>query len=169
MLGKRYRNVWAGAVLVAVLAPTGAEAKVPRNVAGKVFFSIDRIVDQEQSALVRLFAKRKPKIELIRPKRSKSGKSSLWKTTLVAFFRKPSVHGPMTVWLYDKADRASIKAKEPVHVMSVDAKGPTEVFVYELGINPDLGFNRKHTYIIYVGQIIGKRSKYYAKGEVSLK
>ena len=109
-------NIWAAVVLAAMLAPAGrAEAKVPRALAGKVFFSIERIVDQDKSALVRLFAKRKPTIELTRPKT----KDSLWKATLIAFFRKPSVHGPMTIWLYDRADKASIKAKEPVHVVSV--------------------------------------------------
>lgn len=143
-----------------------AEGKVPRKMTGKIFFTTERIMDQDTPALVRLFAKRKTSIELLRPKKKKD---SRWKVTMVAFFRKAAVDGPITIWLYDKADKASIRAKEPVNAISVDTKSAKNVFIHDLEINPDLGFNRKHTYILFVGQIIGKRVKHYAKGEVSLK
>ena len=156
-----------GLVAFFVVAAAGGEAgaKVPRALAGKVFFSADPVSDLGQAALIKRFTRKKPTIKLTRPKT----KDSRWKTTLVAFFRKPSVDGPVTVWIYDRADPKSIKAKEPVHVASINAKGPGEFFVHELTLNPDVGFNRKHTYVVYVGQIIGKKTKYYARGTIPLK
>lgn len=149
--------------LTFALAAASAEAKVPRKMRGKVYFTMERIKDVAPNALVGLFAKRKPTIELTRTK------DRHWKVNMVAFFRKKSVFGPITLWMYDKSDKASIRAKEPVHVMSVNNSKPTEVFVHELDIDPGFGFNKKHTYLIFVGQIIGKRERHYARGEVSLK
>jgi len=150
-------------VAVGLLFTAGVvNAKVPRAVAGKAYLTPERIKDQDPAALAKLFAKRKPQIEL---KREKDGH---WKATLVAFFRKASAHGPITLWLYDKADKAALRAKEPVHVMSVNNSAPKEVFIYDLDIDPGYGFNKKHTYLIFVGQIIGKRDARYATGEVSL-
>lgn len=144
-----------------LLLASPASAKVPPKLYGKAFFTNDRIKDQAADALAAYFAKKTPSIKLTR------AKDKHWNTVLVAFFRKPTVDGPVTIWLYDKADKASIKAKEPVHVMSVNST-PRQVFIHDLDINPDLGFNKGRTYLVFVGQIIGKRDKHYARGEVSL-
>lgn len=157
------RGVVATLSLGLFLAAVGdAEAKVPGKMKGKIFFTTERIKDVAPDALVGLFSKRKPSIELHRTK------DKHWKVTLVAFFRKASAHGPITVWLYDKADKASLRAKEPVHVMSLNNSEPKKVFVHDLDIDPGYGFNKKHSYLIFVGQIIGKRHRHYARGEVSL-
>ena len=148
-------------VAMALLLATGAEAKVPPKLLGKVFLTVERIRDQAPDALGRMFEKKTPKAEL---KRAKDGH---WTATMVGFFRKPSVDGPITIWLYDRQDKAAIKAKEPVDAISVDGK-PSQVFVYDIDINPDKGFNKGRTYLILVGQIIAKRERVYGQGEVVL-
>ena len=160
MLGRT--SVVATLGLGFLLMAGSASAKTPRKMAGKIYFTTDRIKDVAPGALAGLFGKRKPKIELTREK------DKHWKTTIVAFFRKPSAFGPITIWLYDKADKAALRAKEPVHVMSVNNSKPKDLFVYDLDIDPNYGFNKKRTYIVFVGQIIGKRHRHYARGEVSL-
>ena len=162
------------ALLVASTAGDPAAAKVPRAMAGKVFFSTGPVPDQEEAALIKQFSKRKPRTTLTRPKTKPTAdptdalksKESAWKTTIVAFFRKPSVDGPITIWIYDSKDR---KGKDPVHVASINAKGASQYFVHELTLDPDLGFNRKRSYVIRVGQIIAKKVKIYAMGRVTLR
>lgn len=146
-----------------LLASAVVEARVPGRMRGKIYFTTSPIKDQAPKALVRQFSSSKPTIELKRDKEKR------WPVTLVAFFRRKSTPGPVTIWIYDKADaRAAIRAKEPVHLMSINAQ-PTTAFVHDLVIDPDRGFNKNRTYIVHVGQIFGKRWKVYARGQVQLK
>jgi hypothetical protein len=156
----RRLGIITGLISLTVVAGL-AEAKVPRKLQGKIFFTTSEIKDQAPAALVRLFSGVKPKIQL------KRGKKGHWTCTMVAFFRKKSHPGPITLWMYDKADKAAIRAKEATDIKSVNAT-ETTAFVHDLDISPDRGFNKGHSYLIWVGQIIGKRSKIYARGEVSL-
>ena len=146
-----------------LLASGIAQGKVPGNLMGKAFFSVERIKDVDQNALTSRFSRAKPAIELVR------GKDKHWKATLVAFFRKPATDGPMTLWLYDKSDKESLKAKEPTHMYSVEGGKQKLIFIHDLDIDPDRGFNKGYTYLIHIGQIFGKRQQIYARGEVSLK
>ena len=147
--------------LPAVL-PTTAEAKAPRAVRGKVFLSAERIPDTGRKLMIKRFSKqKKPHLVL------KRGKAKVWKATLVAFLKRAPYPGPVTIWWYDKSDKASFKAKEPAHVESVDGKFK-DLFVREIEMDPNIGFNKKRTYRIYVGQIVGKRHRYYAQGTVKL-
>ncbi len=143
------------------LWPAHAAAKAPKHLIGKTFFSTVRIKDHAPEVLASHFDKSPSKADLIREK------GGQWSVTLFAFFKKESYRGPITLWLYDKSDKESLKAKEPVQALSVDAK-PTTLFITQLVLDPDKGFNKNRTYLIRVGQIIGKRHKIYAKGEVSL-
>lgn len=143
--------------LVLVGVPDLADAKP-----GKIYFTTDRIKDRACKALKKKFAKSKPSIEV------KRNKDKSWDVTMVGMFRKKSYPGPITLWFYDKADKAALKAGEVVHVESVDTK-PTKCFVHNLLIDPSRGFNKNRTYLIKVGQILGKRNRVYAAGEVNLK
>jgi hypothetical protein len=143
------------------LWPAPAAAKVPKNLIGKTFFSTVRIKDHAPEAVASHFEKSPSKADLIREKNGQ------WVVTLFAFFKKESYKGPVTIWLYDKNDKESLKANEPVQAISVDAK-PTTLFINNLVIDPDKGFNKNRTYFVRVGQIIGKRQKIYARGEVTL-
>ncbi|MCK5798357.1 MAG: hypothetical protein KAI47_14295 [Deltaproteobacteria bacterium] len=146
--------------VLAVPSVAGAK-KIPGHLRGKIFFSAKSILDVGPSLMVKRFAKEKPKIVL------KRGKAKVWEVTIVAFLKRAPYPGPVTIWWYDKADKASFKAKEPVHVESV--KGASgQVFSMKVVMDPNIGFNKKHAYWIHVGQIIGKRHRYYARGLVSL-
>jgi hypothetical protein len=136
--------------------------KAPAKLAGKVYFSETAIKDQSPTALAELFAKSSPKIEL------KRRSDKRWGATAVAFFKKPAASGPITIWIYDKSDKDSIKAKEPVATKSVDNAKATDVFIYDLDLDPDDGFNKGRTYLFQVGQIISKKDRVYAAGEVLL-
>lgn len=162
MQGSKIIGIGIGVIALLLSGSSEGKGNLPRTMAGKVFFTKQRIRDQSPSALARVFSAQKPKIELSR------GADKHWNVTMVAFFRKESFPGPITIWLYDKNDKASIRDKEPVNAVSVDAK-PGSTFIYDLDINPDLGFNKGYTYLIQVGQIIGRKTKIYARGEVSLK
>jgi hypothetical protein len=144
-------------VLVLALGSSGVMAKTPSKLLKKAFFTAERIKDQSPEALARLFEKSPPKGEIRREAKGR------WQPTMVAFFAKKSVDGPVTIWLFDKAD----KDQEPIQALSVDAK-PTEIFVHELDIDPDLGYNAGHTYLVKVGQIVAKKERIYAAGELKL-
>ena len=154
---------WTGLMVVITgLALSGAVlAKVPRSVEGKVFFTSSKIQETSIKALVRRFEKGTALAEL---KRNKNGH---WTVTIAAFLGRTPYPGPITIWLYDKRDKAALKAKEPVNAISVDGRGRS-VFIHELDISPDLGFNKGRVYHVHVGQIIGKRDKVFARGEVEL-
>lgn len=143
-------------------ALVGIPDRVGAAKAGKIYFTTMAIKDRSGKALKKQFAKAKPTIEV------KRNKDKSWDVTIVAFLKRKSYPGPLTLWFYDKADKAALKAGEVVHVESVDAK-PTKFFVHNLLIDPSRGFNKNRTYIIKVGQILGKRNRVYAVGEVVLK
>ncbi|MCA9669472.1 MAG: hypothetical protein KC503_27945 [Myxococcales bacterium] len=152
--------------LLASSAPAEAKRKgggaIPRAMLRKVYFSKPPIKNAELSRLVSRFKGAKAHASLVRDARKE------WKVNMVAFFRKKSFPGPITIWVYDKADKASIKAKEPVHVISVNAS-PTRAFVHELFLDANVGFNKNHTYLVQVGQLIKRRARIYASGELELK
>jgi hypothetical protein len=147
---------------LAVLA-TPAGAKAPRAVRGKVYLSATPIPDSGRKIMLKRFSKQK-KAHLVLTR----GKAKVWKATMVAFLKRAPYPGPITIWWYDVADKAALKAKEPAHVKSVDLKGVKDLFVQDIVMDPNIGFNKKRTYRIYVGQIVGKRHRYYAKGTVQL-
>lgn len=159
------RRVFVLSVIAAmafVASPVRAQKKNPRQLAGKVFFSAERIPDTGRSEMLKRFKKGKAEITLTR------GKNKTWKATLVAFLSRAPYGGPITVWWYDQADKASFKAKEPAHVESVNRAKISTLFVHDIEMDPNIGFNKKHAYWIYVGQIVGKHHKYLAKGLVKL-
>ena len=87
-----------------------------------------------------------------------------WPITYVAVFKKAPVKGPMTIEFVDKKDPRTL-----VDQYSSQPQSGSLVFQdpYDLDVNN--GFNKGHTYIIKVGQIIKGRFISYATGEVTLK
>jgi len=152
-------------VMAAVLMITGTlstEAQA-RPLRGRVFFSNTPFKDVAYKPMARWAAKQKPFITLMRTKKKD------WRVQVAAFFKRKSYPGPITVWIYDKADKASIKAKEPVWVQSIDGFKPTRLWTHEVYFDPDVGFNKNHTYIVMVGQIIGGKQRVFARGTAELK
>ena len=138
--------------------PSGAGSKL----GGKAFITADAVKDQAPEALGRQFQNAPAQGSLGRRTNGR------WTGTLVAFYKKPSVEGPTIVWIFDKADKQALKDNEPVQAVTVDGSKPGEVFVHEIDFDPDQGYNKEHVYLVRVGQIIGKKSKVYASGEVKL-
>jgi len=144
---------------VLLLGAPAAMAKEPTP-KGKVFVLPERPKDTSPQELVRLAKSAKPEVP-------RDAKTKTWNFSAVAFFKKKSVQGPITIWLYDKADKEALKAKEPVQVLSLDSS-PRDVFVHDFELDPDAGYNKDHVYLLMIGQIIGKRDTVYASGEVKL-
>ena len=87
-----------------------------------------------------------------------------WPLTFIAIFKKLPARGPVTVKLVDKQDPGTL----------VDQFSPTTVAEsvvfqepYDLDVNN--GFNKSHSYIIKVGQLLKGKFVSYASGEFSLK
>ncbi len=134
---------------------------------GKVVFSTEEVKDQSFKACKAKFGKSPAKVELMR------NKEKNWETYIVAFFKRKAAFGPITFWVYDKADKkVLLKDGHEISVKSVDwdmkALGRKH-FVYHMLFDANFGFNANRTYMIYVGQIINGRKKIYAKGEATFK
>jgi hypothetical protein len=87
-----------------------------------------------------------------------------WPITYLAVFKKPPAKGPMTIEFVDKKEPGTLVAQD-----SSQTPGGSLVFQEPYDLDTNNGFNKGHTYIIKVGQIIKKRFVTYATGEVSLK
>jgi hypothetical protein len=87
-----------------------------------------------------------------------------WPVTFIAVFKKSPARGPVTVEIVDK--------KEPgilVDQFSPPTSAESVVFQEPYDLEANNGFNKGHTYIIKIGQIIKKRFISYASGQVTLK
>ena len=87
-----------------------------------------------------------------------------WPVNFLAVFKKPPAKGPITVMLVDK--------KEPrIIVDQFSPQTPAAALVYQEGydLEQNNGFNKGHTYLIRVGQLINKKFQLYASGEITLK
>ena len=91
-------------------------------------------------------------------------KNGPWAIQYVAVFKKPAAKGPMTVQFVDKTDPKNIVDQD-----SPTSSEATLVFQSTFDMDPDKGFNKGHTYLIKVGQLIKKSFVVYATGEVTLK
>jgi hypothetical protein len=87
-----------------------------------------------------------------------------WPMTYLAVFKKPPAKGPMTIEFRDKKDPGVLVAQE-----SSQAPGGGLVFQEPFDLEANNGFNKNHTYVMKVGQIIKKKFVNYATGEVTLK
>ncbi len=159
------RVLWTLALVLFMTGPALAApakpSKAPPKLAGRVFVTADRVKDVARESLARQFQNAAPQAVLARRQ------NGHWVGTVVAFFKKPAVQGPIILWIFDKADKQALKDNEPVQAVTVDAKA-SDTFVHETDFDPDQGYNKDHTYIIRVGQIIAKKEKVYATGEVKL-
>jgi hypothetical protein len=94
----------------------------------------------------------------------RKGKDGPWTFAYVAVFKKPIAKGPVTVQFFDKEDPKNIVDQgSPAN----DAATLVYQGIYEL--DPDHGFNKGHTYVMKVGQIIKGKFQPYATGELTLK
>lgn len=86
-----------------------------------------------------------------------------WPITFIAVFKKAPAKGPVTVEFVDKKDPGTL-----VDQFSPPTVAESVVFQEPYDLETNNGFNKGHTYIIKVGQIIKGKFVSYATGEVSL-
>jgi hypothetical protein len=169
-------KIWL--VAVALLAATSASAAskkpgkaeatkpavdpniaVAKNHGGKVWVVSDSIPSSEGDVLDKWLAAHPSNVVL-----ALKGNEDRWPINFLAVFKKPPAKGPVTVMLVDK--------KEPrIIVDQFSPQTPAAALVYQEGYDLELnnGFNKGHTYIIRVGQLINKKFQLYASGEITLK
>jgi hypothetical protein len=87
-----------------------------------------------------------------------------WPITFIAVFKKAPAKGPVTVEFVDKKEPGTL-----VDQFSPPTVAESVVFQEPYDLETNNGFNKGHTYIIKVGQIIKGKFVSYATGEVSLK
>jgi len=132
---------------------------VAKTHGGKVWVSTETIPTLEGDALDKWLTAHPTNGELATKERK-----DRWIINFLAVFKKPPAKGPMTVQFVDK--------KEPkVIVDQFSPQTPGGALVYQEGydLEQDNGFNKGHTYLIRVGQLIKKKFQVYATGEFSLK
>jgi len=95
---------------------------------------------------------------------SKKPNEERWPINYLAVFRKPPAKGPMTIEFVDKKEPGTLVAQDSSQTM-----GGSLVFQEPYDLDTNNGFNKGHTYIIKVGQIIKNKFISYATGEVALK
>lgn len=95
---------------------------------------------------------------------SKKPNEERWPINYLAVFKKPPAKGPMTIEFVDKKEPGSLVAQDSSQTM-----GGSLVFQEPYDLDTNNGFNKGHTYIMKVGQIIKGRFVTYATGEISLK
>ena len=87
-----------------------------------------------------------------------------WAITYLAVFKKPPARGPMTIEFVDKKDPKVLVAQD-----SSQIPGDGLVFYEPYDLEENNGFNKGHTYIVKVGQILKRKFVTYATGQVTLK
>jgi hypothetical protein len=95
---------------------------------------------------------------------TKKSSEERWPVNFLAVFKKPPAKGPLTVEFMDKKEPGSL-----VDQYSTEPQHGELVFQEPYDLDTNNGFNKGHTYLIKVGQIINKKFTAYATGEVSLK
>ena len=146
----------AGKEATPAVDPNIAVAKVH---GGKVWVVSDSIPGVEGDALDKWLTAHPSNPEI-----ACKGNEDRWPINFLAVFKKPPAKGPMTVTFVDK--------KEPkVTVDQVSPQTPGATLVYQEGydLEQNNGFNKGHTYIIRVGQLIKGKFQLYASGDITLK
>jgi hypothetical protein len=95
---------------------------------------------------------------------ARKAKDGPWTVAYVAVFKRPAAKGPVTLKFFDKKDQMIL-----VEESSSENDAATVVYHGSYELDPDHGFNKGHTYVVKVGQIIKGKFQPYASGEVTLK
>jgi hypothetical protein len=133
--------------------------KASKTHGGKVWVQGEPIPSESGDSLVQWLSTH-PATQAVGQK-SKNGP---WAIQYVAVFKKASAKGPMTVQFVDKTDPKNVIDQD-----SPNNDAAALVFQSSFDMDPDKGFNKGHTYLIKVGQLIKKSFIVYATGEVTLK
>ena len=157
-------------VLAATLAAAGAKKKEPpapadpmaavaKAHAGKVWVSGEAFPASEGSKLASWLGQHPASGEV-----TAKAKDAPWTVNYLAVFKKPALKGAMTVQFFEKSDLKNfVDQYSPQNTIS------TLVFQGTYDLSPDQGFNKGHTYVVKVGQLIANKFVLYAAGQITLK
>ena len=134
-------------------------AAVARAHGGHVWVRPDPPPTSDGARLGTWLAHHPPKAEL-----TAKVKDGPWAMNYVAVFKKPALKGAMTVQFVEKGD-----PKGFVDQYSPENGSVSLVFRGTYDLSPDQGFNKGHTYVIKVGQLLKGKFVLYASGELALK
>jgi len=134
-------------------------AVVAKEHGGKVWILTSTAPDSEGEELSKWLSSHPAAGEV-----SKKPSEERWPIKYLAVFKKPPAKGPITIQFVDKKEPRVLVAEDSSQTM-----GGSLVFQEPYDIDVNNGFNKGHTYIMKVGQIIKHRFISYATGEVSLK
>jgi hypothetical protein len=95
---------------------------------------------------------------------SKKPNEERWPINYLAVFKKPPAKGSMTIRFVDKKEPGTLVAEESSQTPSGGL-----VFQEPYDLDTNNGFNKGHTYIMKVGQLIKGKFVTYATAEVALK
>ena len=95
---------------------------------------------------------------------TKKADEERWAINFLAIFKKPPAKGPLTVEFVDKKEPGTL-----VDQYSTQTPAGPLVFQEPYDLDTNNGFNKGHTYLVKVGQIIKGKFVHYATGEVTLK
>jgi hypothetical protein len=95
---------------------------------------------------------------------SKKPSEERWSINYLAVFKKPPAKGPLTIEFVDKKEPGTLVAQD-----SSQAPGGSLVFQEPYDLDANNGFNKGHTYVMKVGQLIKGRFQTYATAEIALK
>jgi hypothetical protein len=135
-------------------------AGLAKDHGGKVWVTSEQIPAIEGDDLGRWLASHSTAAQL-----TKKPKDDKWPMNFIAVLKKTPAKGRMTIEFADKED-----AKNTIDQFSPDTPaGSSVVYQEAYDLDANNGFNKGHTYVIRVGQIIKDKFVTYATGEISLK
>jgi hypothetical protein len=140
-------------------AAADANASVAKEFGGKVWVAAEAPPAVEGQQLHAWLSGHPATAEI-----GRASKDGAWVINFIAVFKKAAAKGPLTVQFFEKNDPSSL-----VDQFSPQNDVSRRVFSGSYELNPDLGFNKGHSYTIRVGQILNKKFQTYAAGELSLK
>jgi hypothetical protein len=95
---------------------------------------------------------------------TKKANEERWPITFLAVFKHAPAKGPATVQFVDKKEPGTL-----VDQYSTESTATSVVMQEPYDLDSNNGFNKDHTYIIKIGQIIKNKFVPYASGEITLK
>ncbi|MBN2574275.1 MAG: hypothetical protein JXP73_06900 [Deltaproteobacteria bacterium] len=140
-------------------AAADPNAVVAKAHGGKVWIITGSAPSTEGEDLSKWLSNHKPAAEV-----TKKPTEERWPITILAVFKKRPLKGPITLQFVDKKEPGVLVGED-----SSQTSGGPLVFQEPYDIDANIGFNKGHTYIVKVGQLIKKRFVTYATGEVTLK
>jgi hypothetical protein len=140
---------------------TAGDPNVPASKAhgGKVWILTAAAPNVEGEELVKWLSSHPSAAEV-----AKKADEERWTISFLAVFKKPPAKGPLTVEFVDKKEPGTL-----VDQYSTQTPAGELVFQEPYDLDTNNGFNKGHSYIIKVGQIIKGKFVHYATGEVTLK